>query len=440
LKKIILFGLLYSFVWGDMSIQEAWQTIEINNDGMKAAKADEAIAKLKKDSAKSMYLPSISVSGSYTHLSDNIKIEDEFTGPITGNSYPIRIDLSEQDVFLANLHLLWPLYTGGKIDAAQDVYSAQSDEARALKEMKTDEKFLKLVKYYYGVVVSRSLYQTQLKSLDALEIHYENAKKLKEAGQIANIELLNAEVKLNSAKIETTKAKHKLEIALSALHSLVKKKFQPSSKLVVNGSNKEQNYYIQETRDNYAGLKILDAKEKQSAAVLSIKKAAWHPEVMAYGNYNLYKDNSILSQSMPNWMAGVVVKIDLLQRKDRGEEIEAAKLLNSKVKYLRAEAVDNLALLVEKTYKEMLLYQEEYFSLSASIALSEENYKLRKIAFKEGLSTSVSVVDAQMFLLGARTKRLNAAYNYIQKLSQLCVLSAQRDIFFELVNSNGEIQ
>ena len=117
---------------------------------------------------------------------------------------------------------------------------------------------------------------------------------------------------------------------------------------------------------------------------------------------------------------------------DRAQEIQAAKLLNSKVKHLRDEAVQKLALLVEKTYKEMLAYKEEYLSLDSSIALSQENYKLRSIAFKEGLSTSVELVDAQMFLMGAKTKRLNAAYNFVQKVSQLSVLSGDRELFFQI--------
>jgi hypothetical protein len=41
------------------------------------------------------------------------------------------------------------------------------------------------------------------------------------------------------------------------------------------------------------------------------------------------------------------------------------------------------------------------------------------------------VVDAQLFLSGAKTKRLNAAYNYIKKLAFLSVLSGDRDSFFK---------
>ncbi len=435
MKLFIILGLLKLSLYASMSIQEAWNSTQTKNEGMKASNADVTRAELKKSSAESMYLPSVSITGSYTHLSEPINIDTSELSDFMASfsiAFPSQMNLSEQDIFLADLQVLWPLYVGGKIDAANDMYAAQISEKQALVQMKKDTEFLKLIKYYYGVVVSESLYKTRVQAQKALQIHYENAKKLKAQGQIAKIELLNAEVKLDAAKIETSKAQHKLEIASSALFSLTKLKPEPSSKLFVNEDMRDEEYYKKETQANYAGIKILDAKASQSNSLVEIKEAAWMPEVAAYGNYNLYKDDSPLMSTLPTWFAGVMVKIDLLQRKDRSEEVQAAKLLNDKVKYLKLEALDGLALLVEKTYKEMMSDREEFNALNSSIKLAHENYRLREVAFSEGLSTSVELVDAQMFLLGAKTKRLNAAYNFVQKLSQLSVLSGDREMFFQV--------
>ncbi|MDQ7067334.1 MAG: TolC family protein [Sulfurimonas sp.] len=428
-----------------MSIYEAWQSVELKNDGLKAKLNTLKYAELKSSSAKSMYLPSVSIVGSYTHLSEPVNIDTAELSLALASlpiplPFPTQINLSEQDVFLADLQVLWPLYTGGKIDAAQDIYAAQVNEAKAKEEMGKDVEFLKLVRYYYGVVVSESLYKTRQKAELALKLHYENAKKLKKSGQIATVELLNAEVKLDSARIETTKAKHKFEIALSALASVSKRSDKPSSKLFVNETMQDEEFYKSQTINNYAGLAILDAKESQSKSMVALKEAAWHPKVVGYGNYNLYRDDSPLMQTLPTWFAGVMVKIDLLQRSDRSEDVQAAELLSDKVRYMKKQAIEELKLLVEKTYKEMLSDYEEFNALNSSVKLSHENYRLRNIAFKEGLSTSVELVDAQMFLIGAKTKRLNAAYNFIQKVSQLCILSGDREMFFEIAEHSQEIK
>ncbi len=444
----MLFYLLPLSLFASITIEDAWQSVVDKNDGLKADRSNVKYSELKKSSAKSMYLPSVTLTGTYTHLNDSMNINinnissniNPILSKIGAKTIPNELELSKQDIFLADLHLLWPLYTGGKIDAAQDIYAAQVHEAKAVQEMKKDVEFLKLVRYYYGVVVSKSLLKTRQKAQKALELHYKNAKKLKKEGQIAKIELLDAEVKLDAARIETTKAKHKYEIALSALATLTKLQDKPASQLFVNESMQDEEYYKKETQKSYAGLKVLDAKEAQTKSMIRVKEAAWQPEVAAFGNYNLYKDNSSLMQTIPKWFAGVVVKIDLFQRKDRSEDVQAAKLLSAKVRHLKAQAIEDLRLLVEKTYKEMLADYEEFYALNSSVKLSHENYKLRKIAFKEGLSTSVDLVDAQMFLLGVQTKRLNAAYNFVQKVSQLCVLSGKRELFFEIANRSEEIQ
>ena len=439
MKFITIYLMLVSLLWSDIGINEAWQRVLELNDGLRASSGDVKRAQLKQDAASSMYLPSISMSASYTHLDKPIGIELPLLIPI-GGANSLEVDFSQQDIFLADLQMLYPLYTGGKIDAVQDAYEAKVSEAEYLHRMKEDKAFLYLVKLYYGVVISESLYKTRKEAQTSLELHFNHAKKLKIQGQIAKVELLNAQVKLDDAKIETTKAKHKLEIVTSALHKMIKIDEKPSSLLFVSQSLDTQSYYADESVQNFAALGVLDAKSKQANALVDIKKAAWHPQVMAYANVNLYRDESVLMQTMPNWMAGVAVRFELFGRSDRGKSIEAAELLHSKVGYLKTQAQEDLRLAVEKTYKEMMLYQEEFNSLSSSLALAQENYRLRNIAFSEGLSTSVEVVDAQMFLSGAKTKRFNAAYNYVQKLSQLCVLSGDREIFFEIQSVNEGVR
>jgi len=449
MKYILLLLFTYSHLFGGMSVEEAWSDFLKNSDGLKASQNELKIAKLKKSSAKSMYLPSVNLVGSYTHLSEPVTMNIEELSQVANGLLvavgatpvvPSEVEFSKDDVFLADLQLLWPLYTGGKIDAAQDIYGAKVDEADAKEQMKKDEEFLKLIKYYYGVVLASSLYKTRQDAQDALELHYKNSQKLKDEGQIAKVELLNAKVKFDAAKIETTKAKHKLEIALSALQSLTKSQESPISKLFISQNLEDENHYKDKMRKAYAPLSLLDAKAKQSSAFVDVKKADFYPTLVAFGDYNLYKDDSPLMESIPEWYAGVVLSISLIKREDRLEEIEAAKLTNARVKHLKAEAVDKLLVLVEKSYKEMMASLEEFNSLSSSLDLANENYRLRLLSFKEGLSTSVEVVDAELFLESVKTKRLNAAYNFVQKLSQLNVLAGDREMFFKIAKVSKEIE
>jgi outer membrane protein TolC len=262
-------------------------------------------------------------------------------------------------------------------------------------------------------------------------------KELRYSKEVARIELLNAKVKLDAANIERTKAKNKYDIALRAFHTITATKMQPVFTMGVFGITQTQKEYKEQTTRNYKALDMFDAKAKQSASLVKIKEAAYLPDVMAYGNVNLYKDTSPIMESLPKWFAGVVVKIDILQRKNRDQEIALAKITHKKVHYLKEEAVENLKLLVEKTYKEMVAFSQEYRELDSSLALAKENCKLRRLSFKEGLATSSDVVDAELFLESIKTKRLHAAYNFLLCLSRLSVLSGEREKFFTFLQHAG---
>ena len=214
----------------------------------------------------------------------------------------------------------------------------------------------------------------------------------------------------------------------------------PTSHLFIDSNLEDEKKYEQQMLSNYAGLDVIKSKKAQVDSHIIIEKAVFKPTFFVFGNYLLYKDNSPIMDMTPNWMAGIGVKFNILSREGKSEKLSAAKLMKNRLAHTLNQAQNDLSLLVEKTYKEMLQYKIEYKALDSSLALAHENLHLRELAFKEGLATSVDVVDAQMFLTGAKTKKLNAIYNYVQKISQLAVLSGNSELFFKLEQTSMEIK
>ena len=448
MKIFIYISLLIATLHAQISIEKAWRKVEDLNDGLKAAHSSTQRATLKRESAQGLNYPSLSLTADYTHFNDSIDLDitnisqqlNPIITPLTGQKIPSSIDLLNQDIGLVNLNVLYPLYSGGKIKAAQSAYDAQINEAVAMEHLEKDKAFLKLIHYYYGVVMAKALYRTRLDTQKALQIHYNHAKKLKSQGQIARAELLSAQVKRDAARIETKKAQHQLQIASSALALLIKEKSKPKSSLFIAKVLQPKEQYIQKSTVSNAGIDILDAKTKSANALIDVEKSAWKPHVIAYGNLNLYKGSSPIEDLTPSWLVGVMLKYDIFSNKDREKEIEAAKLLRNKVLSLKTQAQEDLRLAVEKTYGEMMLNQEEYNALSSSLALAHENYKLRTLSFKEGLATSTEVIDAQTFLSGVKTQRYNAAYNYIKQLAMLCILSGNAELFFHFEHKSIKVK
>lgn len=441
-----------------VSFSNAWQFVSEHSNALKAQQANVESTRAKQEAAKDLYLPNISLDGTYTHLDKEVELDTNIDisgladavsvyGLTLPTSLPIQQELTEQDIFTSSITTVWPLFTGGRIDAAQIVAQGATDEAKALLKMKQQERFETLSKVYFGTILAKQVAQTYVEVELAMEAHYEHARKLEEQGQIAHVEKLSAQAQYDTAKVNTIKAKKALEIAQVALNQMLREKndtvssYLPDSNLFINKSLPAFEIFMQQTLDTYPGLDVLDAKEKQVGGLIQAEKGRYMPTVAAFGSYNLYEDDSLTSDLVPDWYVGMNVSMDLLDSSGRGGDLDAAYQQKIQVAHLRTQALRDLHVLVERTYKSAQQSLDEYNGLKSSESLAQENIRLRELAFAQGMSTSVQVSDAQTFLQTVKTRRLSAAYQYVVNLCQLLALSGEINTFSNYQNSLGiEVQ
>ncbi|WP_417879517.1 TolC family protein [Vibrio sp.] len=435
-----------------VTFYQAWQSLLRNNDGLAAERASVEQAEYKQQAAGAMNLPSITLSANYTRLDDDIDVSpSEFADSTSLGSSTLTqafdsmltSTLVEKDVFTSSIRAIWPIFTGGRISAAQDIAKAKSEEAKYLLEMKQQGKFEDLSKYYFGVVLSQQILSTRQEVEQSLKEHFDNALKMQEQGQIARVQRLQAETAYHKAQVDTKKAQRDLEIAQMALTNLIKAPAlaEPSTHLFINESLPPMQAFMDKTLQSYPGLSILDAKEKQASGLVDVEKGKYYPEVYLYGNYNLYQDDTLVGDNTPDWLVGVGVSIPLLDTSGRSEKVSVAHSAIKQVGYLRAQAKQDLSLLVEKTYREANQALEEYNGLASSVSMASENISLQKKAFSQGLATSLDVVDAEMYLNSIKTQRSAAAYQYVLSLSRLLAISGEVDSFNQYQQYQGlEVQ
>ncbi|MGB2078451.1 MAG: TolC family protein [Vibrio sp.] len=434
------------------SFEQAWQMLLQNNDGLAAEKASVEQAQFKQEASGALSLPSVSLSANYTRLDDDITLSPSEladstslgAGPLTqAFDSMLTSTLLEKDVFTSSIRAIWPIFTGGRISAAQDIAAAQAQEAQYMLAMKQQGKFEDLTKYYFGVVLAKQVYTTRQAAEQRLQKHYQHAYKMEQQGQIAHVETLQAQAAYDKAKVDTKKAQRDLEIAQMALTRLIKAPSlaEPSTGLFINQNLPPMQGFLDKTLADYPGLSILDAKEKQAAGLVKVEKGKYYPEVYVYGNYNIYKDDNLVSETTPDWLVGVGVSVPLIDSSGRSDKVGAAHTAVKKVGYLRAQAQQDLSLLVEKTYREANQALEEYQGLASSVEMAQENIRLRSKAFSQGLSTSLDVVDAQLYLASIQTQRAGAAYQYVLSLSRLLAVSGEINRFKQYQQYQGiEVQ
>ncbi|EKF9177012.1 TolC family protein [Vibrio cholerae] len=429
-----------------LSFQEAWDLLQQQNNSLAAQRANvERYAHLK-DATQNLNLPSVSVGANFTRLDQDVTLSGKQIFDSTGQALPalpptlaqlvagigsIQSTITERDIFTSSIRAIWPIFTGGRITAAQDAAAGKEDEAQSQLAMEIQARYEDLAKYYFSVVLAKEVLATRIAVEEGLTQHRDNALKLEQQGQIAHVERLQADASLDKAKVERKKAQKTLDIAQSALTQILgaTETVEPSGMLFINTSLPSMHAFIEQTLNTYPGLSLLDAKEKQASSLIKAEQGKYYPEVYLYGDYSLHEDDSLASQMKPDWLVGVGVNIPLIENTGRSEQVKAANSAVNQVRYLKAQAKQDLSVLVEKTYLEAEQALEEVTGLNSSLNLAQENLRLRQKAFSQGLSTSVDVVDAELYLASIRTQQSLASFNYLISLNKLLALSSEMSSF-----------
>ncbi|GLS83704.1 TolC family protein [Paraferrimonas haliotis] len=430
-----------------LTFEASWQQLLKNSPKLMAEQQQVKRAQASKESSNSLSYPSLDISGSYTHLEKPIELDLRDLNPLASidpNTLPPGLGnaigaipgslfvtpFTEQDVFRASLDALWPIYTGGKITAAQGIKAAQVSEKQQQAELTTRDLFTQLVDRYYAVSVTEQMSQTQAQLVQSLSLHVEHAQKLEQQGQIAKVERLNAQVALDNAKVQKRNAERQHEMAEIALASMLSERQPtPISPLFVLDTQPSLSHLNKITVKDHPALKLLQAKETQAQALIDLEKGGYFPTVFLYGRYTLYEDDSLFAKMEPDWMVGVGVKVPLLARDGHGGKVKAAASALLQARHTKAQTKQDLVLLVEQNYRQLLQAREEIEALNSSIELAQENLRLRQVAFSQGLSTSVERVDAELKLNGAKVQQLGAQYRYVQTYAKLMAISGQIDEF-----------
>ncbi|HGE6087665.1 TPA: TolC family protein [Vibrio cholerae] len=429
-----------------LSFQEAWDLLQQQNNSLAAQRANvERYAHLK-DATQNLNLPSVSVGANFIRLDQDVtlsgkQILDSSGGidpnlmahilPLVTHLGAAKSTITERDIFTSSIRAIWPIFTGGRITAAQDAAAGKEDEAQSQLAMEIQARYEDLAKYYFSVVLAKEVLATRIAVEEGLTQHRDNALKLEQQGQIAHVERLQADASLDKAKVERKKAQKTLDIAQSALTQILgaTETVEPSGMLFINTSLPPMHAFIEQTLNTYPGLSLLDAKEKQASSLIKAEQGKYYPEVYLYGDYSLHEDDSLASQMKPDWLVGVGVNIPLIENSGRSEQVKAANSAVNQVRYLKAQAKQDLSVLVEKTYLEAEQALEEVTGLNSSLNLAQENLRLRQKAFSQGLSTSVDVVDAELYLASIRTQQSLASFNYLISLNKLLALSSEMSSF-----------
>jgi outer membrane protein TolC len=334
----------------------------------------------------------------------------------------------------------WPIYTGGKIGAAQKLREAELTGAKA-ELLEAEERLdFQLVARYFGLrlaAIVEGLRQTQL---EQAERQLARSRRFEAQGQISAVERLSAQVSRDEVARDVVKAQRERESAEAALARMLRQTSVPrpiTPLFVITSPIEPLTVWLRTAELKNPTLALIKSKGEAADQGIAVAKSDYLPQVFAFGQYNLI--TNYLTPIEPNWIAGIGVNFKLFSREDRASKVGAAQAQRAQVDALEAEAVNGIQSAVETAWLRVGQAREQFRLYDSAVELARENLRLRERAFEEGQSVTIDVNEARNSLIRAETGRAQIAYEFVLSLGALLEASGQIGRFPEFMK-RAEIQ
>ena len=337
-------------------------------------------------------------------------------------SYPLN--RHKTDV-TASVNAVYPLYMGGIDNAARGLADARTREAQADNARVSDELASLLVQRYFGAQLADRAAVLRETALQSIEKHDAAAQKMLDAGVIAKVERLQARSALEDARKNARKARDDADLATTALTRTARaeERVQPTSPLFVNSQPVQPlDYFIDAALARHPGLEKVAAKKAQASQLHAADEALRRPQVFAFGQRQIKSGNA-------DWVAGIAVRWTLWDSIDRKALAASSQAQVEQAERTGAQARSDIALLVEKNWLALEQARRQYFAQQAGVDLSAEVLRLREAGLREGTSTTLDLIDAQLNNAKVQTERAQAAHDYVLALAALLESSGLSDEF-----------
>lgn len=442
LKIIIALLLLFNGQWlmvkGQriMTLKECVTAARTGNTMSKDVQNDILMAKEQQKYARSKYFPMLGASAFHFESSDylfkyNVLDEED----ISTINNELDVDFSVDDFSIgfikrgthAGLTLIEPVYTGGRLTNYNKLADLQVN-ARYLQRDMVDDQIVMTTEFLYYKILE--LHETD-KTLDAMERElkniYQDAVNIYESGIVNKNDVLSVELvldQLSALRIRTKNGCTLLRRALAKhmgmpdedidVDTILDKEIIAPEQLVIN---------TQDALENRSETQLLDIWVEKSVLERKIAKANMLP-ILAVGGTANYSKLTADWQSRVMGFVGIQIPLSTLW--SERHEYKRKKIEEQKANDFRQDKRELISLQIQDAYDNLESTYKQTQIAQKSISRAEENMRINREYYRNGITTMTVLLDAQRQQQQALTQYNAALSEYLQAKTRYLILTGRR--------------
>lgn len=422
LPLILIFLSLSAYAQDNvLTKQEAINLILENNLDIKVARNTKLIDENNADILNSGYLPSVTGTASGSIDKQNTE------GIIRGEA--VSADGVENRRYNAAVNINYTLFDGLGRFYNYKSFQERSEQSELEVRQTIENTILQLFTVYYEAA---RLTENTATLDQALEISKDRLKRAQyqfEFGQNTGLDVLNAEVDINTDSINLLNSKQELRNTMRDLNLILNRELSAqftadTTVTFVPGLQMENMY--NEAQVNNVRLQIVEKDITMGLYDIRVARSGYLPTIGLTGTYGWNESNNANPNSFASYNAstGVTGSVNLTWNLfDGGGTITRVK--NAKITYQNQEiAKKQIQLEVERDIRNAWdSYTNALYVLQVqekNLQTNQNNFNRTDERYKLGQVTSIEFRQAQLNLLNAELAKSQAKYN--AKLAELQML------------------
>lgn len=404
-----------------LTLREAVDLALHSNPLVAASEAGEKEAGARLRQARSGYLPRLQFSETFERGNNPVFVfsslltQHQFTDtkfavgslnrPDAMNNYQSQLT-AEQLIFDAR-------QMRRSVEAARLTGQMAAEDTRQSRA----DVILSVLRTYFGVTLAEMNLEVARQSVDSARADLGRAESIYQSGRSTQADVLALRVHLAAMQEQQIRASNDLAVCRAALNDALgvplDRRFELTTPLESRAGAPEA------TLEEYRSLAAENRPEMRQAELAlhlartqqQIAGAAYWPRIAFQGIVEADRQN-FFRKGGANWLTMVTLRWNLWNGGETKARVEQARFAGSHAKALRKRADSAVHLEVRKAYLDLSAATQRVEVAFAAAAEAEEAHRIIQNRHQAGLITVTELLRSEVALAAARTRRLEAVYDY----------------------------
>lgn len=387
-----------------LTLEEGLKIVADSGRDVKIAQSNEEAAKSGVSLARSPWLPQVDLYARETWLRYQPAALTPFGDLATSQdrflSYGVRAS-----------QLLYDFgRTSSSIDAAKYSLKARETETRRAK----NRTALEFVLAYLDVLEADKLLQVASEEVTQYEAHKHDAEVRFNAGVVTRNEVLQADVKLADSRQQYLVADNLRSLRASRINSLLLRPLNEAvqaveiTKTPSAGITLETAWTVAEAES--PEIQVIEAGIKAKEESVHAVRGEYFPSLFLSGGYD-YQENRYMVHDN-NWSLIAGASFNLFGGGATTAKVHIAQNELASLRTTRDKIVDAVRLDVKAAYLNLQSSSQQIEVTRTAVAQAEENLRLQRLRYQEGVGTAIEVLDAVTLLTATQSGNLRALYGF----------------------------